>query len=56
MEPLSEGNEAKRGGETSEPLSSTDEAGELTREDPVEGRRRSVNGTSGGTDDTELEP
>lgn len=37
------------GGE-SERLHSTDEAGELGREDPVEGRRASDRGTVGGTD------
>ncbi len=52
----SEGNEARRGGEKSEPLSSTGEAGELTPEDPVEGRQRSVYGTSGGKDDTDIGP
>jgi len=45
VEPLSEGNEARRGGEKSEPLNSTDEAGELTPGDPVEGSRRLVYGT-----------
>ena len=56
MEPPSEGNEVTRGGETSEPLHSTAEAGEPAPGDPVEGRRRSVYGTSGGTDATDLEP
>jgi hypothetical protein len=56
VEPRSEGNEATRGGETSEPLSSTEEAGELSPGDPVEGRRRPVYGTSGGKDDTDIEP
>ena len=56
MERLSEGNEARRGGETSEPLHSTGEAGEPAPRDPVEGRRRSDYGTSGGTDATDLEP
>ncbi len=46
MELLSEGNEVKRGGEMSEPLNGTEEAGELTPGDPVEGKRRSVYGTS----------
>lgn len=41
VEPLSEGNEARRGGEMSEPLSSTGEVGELTPGDPTEGRQRS---------------
>ena len=56
MEPPSEGNEATRGAETSEPRHSTREAGEPTPGDPVEGRRRSVYGTSGGTDATDIEP
>ena len=56
MEPPSEGNEVRRGGETSEPLHSTGEAGEPAPRDPVEGRRRSVYGTSGGTDATDIEP
>ncbi len=56
MEPPSEGNEATRGGETSEPLHSTGEVGEPTPGDPVEGRRRSDYGTSGGTDATDIEP
>ena len=56
MELLSEGNEAKRGDEKSQPLNSTDEAGELTPGDPAEGRRRSVYGTSGGKDDVDIEP
>ena len=56
VEPLCEGNEAQRGGEKSEPLSSTGEAGELTPEDPVEGRQRSVYETSGGKDDTDIGP
>jgi hypothetical protein len=51
-----EGNEAPRGGEMSEPLRSTAEAGELTPGDPVEGRRRSVYGPSGGTDATDIGP
>lgn len=37
-------------GEASERLQSTDEAGELTREDPVEGRRASDHGAVGGKD------
>jgi hypothetical protein len=45
VELLSEGNETRRGGEKSEPLNSTDEAGELTPGDPAEGRRRLVYGT-----------
>ena len=56
VEPRREGNEAQRGGEKSEPLSSTDEAGELSPEDPVEGRRRSVYGASRGKDDTDIGP
>ena len=56
MESSSEGNEARRGDETSEPLHSTAEAGEPAPRDPVEGRRRSVYGTSGGTDATDFEP
>ena len=56
VEPPSEGNEARRGDEKSEPLSSTDEAGELSPEDPVEGRRRSVYGASRGKDDTDIGP
>ncbi len=56
MELLSEGNEAKRGDEKSQPLNSTDEAGELTPGDPAEGRRRSVYGTSGGKDVADIEP
>ncbi len=56
MEPPSEGNEATRGGETSEPLQSTDEVGEPTPGDPMEGRQRSDYGPSGGTDATDIEP
>jgi hypothetical protein len=56
VEPPSEGNEARRGDEKSEPLNSTDEAGELIPEDPVEGSRRSVYGASGGKDDTDIGP
>ena len=56
MEPPSEGNEARRGDEKSEPLNSTDEAGELIPEDPVEGSRRSVYGASRGKDDTDIGP
>jgi hypothetical protein len=41
VEPRSEGNEAKRGAEKSEPLSSTGEVGEPTPGDPMEGRQRS---------------
>ena len=40
VEPPSEGNEARRGGEQSEPLNSTGEAGEPTPGDPAEERRR----------------
>ena len=55
MEPSSEGHEARGGGdETSEPLHRTAEAGEPAPRDPVEGRRRSVYGTSGGIDATGL--
>jgi hypothetical protein len=45
VELLSEGNEARRGGENSEPLNSTEEVGELAPGDPMEGRRRLVYGT-----------
>ena len=44
------------GGEKSELLNSTDEAGELIPEDPVEGSRRSVYGTYGGKDGEDFEP
>ena len=56
MELLSEGNEAKRGDEKSQPLNSTDEAGELTPGDPAKRRWRSAYGTSGGKDDVDIEP
>lgn len=56
VEPRSEGNEAERGVEKSEPLNSTEEAGELTPGDPVEGSRRSVQRTSGGKDGTDQGP
>ena len=39
----------------SECLSSTEEAGELTREDPVEGREASDHGIAGGKDGRESE-
>lgn len=39
----------------SECLSSTEEAGELTREDPVEGRKASGHGIAGGKDGRESE-
>lgn len=39
----------------SECLSSTEEAGELTREDPVEGRQASGHGIAGGKDGRDFE-
>lgn len=39
----------------SECLSSTEEAGELTREDPVEGRKASGHGIAGGKDGRDFE-